>query len=313
MESKHKTVLLQQSIKALKLGSNCVVVDATLGGGGHSLEIINNIDSGKLICIDLDLKALNRFESKLIQLGFKKRINVFKKNDLKIILVNENFKNIESILTKYKIKNVDAVIIDLGLSLDQILEEKGFSYKHVSDLDMRLDKSLNVKASDLLNVLYKKELEKLFKNFGDIAYADKLANAIIKFRNNKQFENTTDLVNVVRQVVPLNIRTTNKRIPEARVFQALRIAVNNEYENLHIFLNDIYHSLNCNGRLCVLTFHSGEDAIVKSFFKSKSNKKSNLIKPVFKEIQTNPQSRSAKLRVLIKNCPCLTKKNLTQN
>ncbi|MCA9383175.1 16S rRNA (cytosine(1402)-N(4))-methyltransferase RsmH [Candidatus Dojkabacteria bacterium] len=300
MKTKHKTVLLQEAVDSLNIKPRGTYIDVTLGGGGHSLEILKQMDyQGKLIAFDLDAEAIKRFEALLIE-------NNIKNENLEVIIVNDNFIELESVLLKNKITKVDGILADLGLSTDQYLDSNiGISFLENSELDMRIDKTKQVKAKDLLNGLYEKELIKLFEDLADIKFAKQLAREIVQYRKDKSIETTKDLKAIVQKVVPFSYRKGVQRNPEAKVFQALRIAVNDELLNLRSLLPLAFETLDFGGRLAVISFHSGEDRIVKNFFREK--KDNNKIEYVFKlltpseeEQKANPRSSSAKLRVVEK-------------
>lgn len=301
----HTPVMLEEVIKELNLANAKSFVDVTLGGGGHTLKALEVIKVGKIVVMDIDKKALNRFASQLEAQGFSKlAANHYQKKQKEIFLVNQNFKNLISVLAKLKIEQVDAILADLGLSSDQLDQgQKGISFQKNEELDMRMDDSLQVKAKDLLNGLYKKELQLLFEKYADINFASKLAVSIVEQRKIKAIETTFDLKKLVQKIVPKFKRTGNNKHPEAKVFQALRIAVNDELNSLKLFLPQALEALNLRGRLAVISFHSGEDRIVKQFIKQNSKQLNiiqNLLTPSSVEINKNTRSRSAKLRVIEK-------------
>ncbi|KXK27409.1 MAG: Ribosomal RNA small subunit methyltransferase H [candidate division WS6 bacterium OLB20] len=185
------------------------------------------------------------------------------------------------------------------MSTDQLRSNKGFSFRGEELLDMRMSPETAVTAADLLNVLFKKELEQLFTNYADIDYANRLANAIIRFRRVRPVQTAADLREIIATVVPEGNRSSSARLPEARVFQALRIAVNDEFGALKDFLQAAYGHLKDDGVLAVITFHSGEDRVVKQFIKT-HKPETALFRPDTDEQASNPQSRSAKLRIIIK-------------
>ncbi len=318
MKTKHISVLKHEIIKYLNVKDGGVYIDATLGGGGHFVQIIEKLietdTDTKLIGLDQDRSAIERTVLMLEEKYDLKFENYSKAiiGKLEIILVNENFENLERILDELKIAKVDGIIADLGTSQDQIEDEtRGFSYRFDSVLDMRMSENLKVKASDLINVLEKKEMMKLFTNLGDFNFkeATVLTNLIIKRRNIKPVEMTSELVEIINQAVhslSIGSRTRQKKGNlEARVFQALRIAVNHEYHALKQFLPQAFEALKAQGRLAIISFHSGEDRIVKNYTKSLINTKraryvKELIRPDVIELKRNPRSESAKLRIIEK-------------
>lgn len=301
-DSKHVSVLLQPAIIALNIQPGDSVVDVTLGGGGHSKEILKRLQrKGKLYAFDLDTKAILRFENYCLTNGFVKHDQVLQKDEVKVFLFNTNFINLKECLNSVK---VNSIIADLGLSADEYATG-GFSYTKNQFLDMRLDNSLKVTASDLLNGLYEKELISLFENLADIEFASKLAKLIIKQRNNSKITTTGQLRNIIQKIVPFKSRKGASQNPEAKVFQALRMAVNNEISSLKQFLPQAFEVLSSGGRIGVITFHSVEDRVVKNFFKSLVEDNTakyiyKILKPEESEIQSNKKSRSAKLRVIKK-------------
>lgn len=304
--TKHKPVLLKEAVEALEVHEKGVYIDATLGGGGHSFKILENLgQNGKLITLDLDENAVYEFDRLLEGEGFKKNGEIFRKNGLEVLLVKENFRNIDQVLKKHNIRQVSGILADLGLSTDQIYGVEGISYLKDEKLDMRLKKDTEVTAADLLNGLYKKELVELFERLADVDFANELANEILKQRKQSPFKTTTQLKRLIQKVVPLSKRKGTNRQPEAKVFQALRIAVNDELNSLRIFLPLALEALAPEGRLAVISFHSGEDRIIKKFMREQEENgsltiPSGLIRPSKKEIARNPRSASAKLRVAAK-------------
>lgn len=305
METKHKPVLLQPSIRQLAIKQNDIVVDATLGGGGHAKAMLKELaGKGTLIAFDIDREAIERFSEFLRTEGFKQNANYWQKNDLHVYLLHSNFKNLSEELTRIGITQVNAILADLGISSDQLDSVKrGFSFLNNAELDMRMDERLSVKAKDLLNGLYKKELEKLFKKYSELGFSGRLAKEICDFRKIKPLETTLELKSIIQKIVP--VRDRNVRHPEARVFMALRMAVNDELNSLSSFLPQAFDLLVKNGRLAVITFHSGEERIVKRLAREKEQNNEALIvvnyeQPDEAEVKANPRSRSAKLRILQK-------------
>lgn len=315
--TKHISVLLQETIDSLHPKQGGVYVDATLGGGGHTLALVKEIQNSKLktqktgtsnltpdtciICFDVNKLAIELFEKRLLDEGFEKQGEEFKKQNLKLILINKNFDNLKSELERLNIKEVSGVMADLGISTDQLEDSSfGISYKVDGPLDFRLSQDLQVTGGDLLNALYEKELERIFTVYGDLGYdGKKLAKRIVEQRRIKKFEKISDLLQVIEKAVNLN----GSRNLNARVFQAIRIAVNGELSSLSSFLPQSFESLASKGTLAIITFHSGEDRIVKNYFKELEKKnfgESKLIYPTQDEIGKNPKSRSAKLRAFLK-------------
>jgi len=322
----HKPVLLKESIEALKLKKGDIAVDATLGGGGHSRAILREImPGGKLITIDLDKIAIDRFRIKNDELGIK-----HSESDKNIFLINDNFANLGSILENLKINKVNAIIADFGLSSDQIENaERGFSFQKYGPLDMRMGKPLritnryeytnrNTTAREIVNNYPEKQLAEIFRTFGDEKYSGKIAKAIVLARKAKPITTTKDLVEIIEKSVPQPYK--HRRIHFAtKTFLALRMEVNNELENIKIFLSQAIDVLEKKGRLAIISFHSGEDKLVKNFFRENARgcvcpkefpvcicggkPKVKIITkrpiiPMEKETRNNPRARSAKMRVI---------------
>jgi 16S rRNA (cytosine1402-N4)-methyltransferase len=304
METKHKTVLLKETIDSLMpINVNGTYVDVTLGGGGHSKAILSELKTGKLIAFDIDQSAINKFKTYLInELNFK-QVTDTELSDGKrtVVLHNANFSKV----LDYIEEKVHGIIADLGFATDQLDTVKGLSFLKNEVLDMRMDKSLMVQAQDLINGLYIRELEALFEKFGDVGFAKTLAKEIAKVRTQAPIVMTNQLNAIVRRIIPERMRKGDNKHPEAKVYQALRIAVNDERDSLIALLNHGFELLESGGRLAILSFHSGEDRIVKNDFRDKVEK--NVARHHIKRVETseeeikaNNNSRSAKLRVLEK-------------
>ncbi|PIP28527.1 MAG: 16S rRNA (cytosine(1402)-N(4))-methyltransferase [Candidatus Moranbacteria bacterium CG23_combo_of_CG06-09_8_20_14_all_35_22] len=297
----HKPVLLNETIQSLNLKEGDIVVDATFGGGGHSKEILKIIKNGKLIGIDADEKAIH--ESDL-------------KNDKRVILVNDNFENLENILEDLKIEKVDAILADLGWSSDQ-LGGKGMSFQIDEKIDMRLSKDQEISAKDIVNNYTEEELGKIIREYGEEKFWKNIVRKIIAYRKDKKIETTKELAEIVSSAIPERFRHF-KLNPATRTFQALRIEVNKELENLEKVISQAIERLNSGGRLVIISFHSLEDRIVKDNFRENARgcicppdfpqcvcgKKPKVAiitrKPIVPndlEVSDNPRSRSAKLRV----------------
>lgn len=304
---KHKSVLKEEVLKFLNLKDDGYYADATIGTGGHSLEILKKTKNSKLLGIDLHKDSLKIAEENLKD--FKDRI----------ILKNDNFCNIDKIIKELKWKGLNGILADLGISKYELEESGlGFSFKRDEDLNMNLS-GKGKKAKDLLNDLNEIELEKIFKDFGEEKFAKKIAKKIVEERKKKRIEKTLQLVDIILKAKK---REKGKKIhPATKVFMALRIAVNKELENLKIFIPKAIDLLYPQGRLLIISFHSLEDRIVKNLFKKFSGKcicppylpncscgkeKKGIIvtkkpiKPKREEILENPLSRSALLRVFEK-------------
>ena len=309
LEFKHKPVMLEECINGLNIKPNGIYVDGTLGGAGHSKEILKRLSlNGLLIGIDQDEEAISYSRVELSKISNRYKI------------VKSNFSNIKNILSDLNISTLDGALFDLGVSSPQFDEDyRGFSYRFNNKLDMRMDLSSSLTAYDVVNTYSFKELLRVFKEYGEDKYSYNIAKNIVKERDIKPIVTTFDLVDIIKRSKPL--KELNKvGHPAKQIFQAIRIEVNNELNVLKKALEDVINSLNINGRVCVITFHSLEDRIVKNLFKKYSvvegnrindfkkakdieeanfievNKK--VIVPSEEEIINNPRSKSAKLRIL---------------
>lgn len=290
MNGHHQPVLPDEAIGLLDLSPGKTVVDGTIGLGGHSSEILKRIaPGGRLIGIDLDESALKIAKAKLAP--DSNQINLF----------FDNFANLENILKKLGIKGVDGIILDLGLSSFQLSEAgRGFSFLTAAPLDMRMNQSAKTTAKDIVNKARFDELIRIFQDYGEERWSKRIAKAIINSRQKHPIETTQDLVGIIQSSIPYK---GGKIHPATRVFQALRIAVNNELDNLSKFLQTAENNLKSQGRLAIISFHSLEDRLVKRAFIDKKAK--NIFKIITKkpitptrdETDKNPRSRSAKLRV----------------
>lgn len=316
-ETKHKPVLLQEAVDALNIHSGDTVVDATLGGGGHTREILKRVlparnashseagrPGGKVIAIDADEGALKNFQARA---------------DKSLVLVHSNYSLLDEVLTQNKIDLCDAIIADLGFSSDQIEEsERGFSFLKNGPLDMRFDRTTKLTAEKIVNAFSAPELSKIFREYGDESEGWRIALAIEAFRKTKPIATTGELREIIEQAYPKSKRRRMKIHPATKVFQALRIAVNREREHLESFLKQAVEHLRTGGRLAIITFHSGEDGLVKRFFKNQERgcicpsefpvcicgRKPAIkiitkkpIMPSEAEIKINPRARSARLRI----------------
>ncbi len=292
----HKSVLLEPALSHLNLSPGQIVLDATVGSGGHSEAILRQISpNGFLIGLDQDVEALKRAEERLQAVGGK-----FKLQHL-------NFRFLDQALSSLNIKDVHAVLLDVGVSSDQLEKsDRGFSFMKEGPLDMRMDQSQTQTAEHLIYGLSEKELIKIFSEFGEERFARRIAQKIVFDRAKKPIKTTFDLKHVVEEVVPPKYRF-GRIHPATRIFQALRIAVNDELNALKEALPKAFGSLKSGGRLAVISFHSLEDRIVKQYFVKEKNTGAGKIltkKPIEAtedELRENPKSRSAKLRVIERN------------
>lgn len=305
-EYKHIPVMLKEAIEYLGVSEGKTIVDVTLGGAGHFKEILKKLNNkGTLIGLDKDLKSIENAKE---QFGEFKEVNgdfINVQGSLTIILSNKNFANLADVLKAHNIKSIDGLLADLGLATDQYKSGLGLSYLEDADLDMRMEKGLTVKASDLLNGLYQKELEKLFFELGDVIFAKRLSKEISEIRLVSPITKTIQLREIIQKIVPFKSRTGTNKHPEAKVFQALRIAVNHELYNLKQLLPQAFEALAPGGNLVIISFHSGEDRIVKEYFNElkstyKINYLTKLQKASMTELAHNSKSHSAKLRAISK-------------
>ncbi|NTW27180.1 MAG: 16S rRNA (cytosine(1402)-N(4))-methyltransferase RsmH [Candidatus Moranbacteria bacterium] len=312
MRSIHTTVLLKETVDALNLKPGMIVVDATLGGGGHALEVLKKIGTkGKLIAFDRDLDAIDRF---------KKRIEVGSDvlSDENIELFHDNYSSLKDRLTSVDIFSVDAILADLGISSDQLADEKrGISFQGDAPLDMRMNLNEGITAADVVNTYAEQDLIRILKEFGDEQYAHSIVRNVVIQRAEKPLTRTSELVELIERSVP-GMYKRKKLHCATKTFQALRIEVNQELKTLDLFLAQAIEMLRPGGRLAIITFHSGEDALVKytlrenargcicppEFPVCRCQKKQfvNIItrKPIVpsdEEIAENPRARSAKLRI----------------
>ena len=248
MEFDHKPVMLEECISGLKIKSDGIYVDGTLGGAGHSLEILKRLDNrGLLIGIDRDEEALNVAKNRLREYSNTK-------------FVHDNHDNIKEILEELQITGVDGILLDLGVSSYQLDERnRGFSYMGDADLDMRMDKSQNLNAKKVVNTYSEENLANIIFEYGEEKFSRKIARNIVLAREKKQIETTKELVQIIENSVPKKYDGH----PAKRTFQAIRIEVNDEIKPLYKCIKDSIDVLNHNGRLCVITFHSLEDRAVK--------------------------------------------------
>jgi 16S rRNA (cytosine1402-N4)-methyltransferase len=290
----HIPVLKEKVLEYLNPQPNENFIDATINGGGHAFAILEKTGpNGKLLGIEWDEEIFKNLKAKFENTKLKERI----------IIVNDNFKNLKKIIEKENFQNPNGIIFDLGFSSWHIEKSKrGFSFMKDEILDMRYDKKSDLRAIDILNKWQERDIEKILREYGEEKYSKKIAKAIVEERRKKPILKTSELSCLVEKIV----RKRGKIHPSTKTFQALRIAVNQELENLKEVLPQAIEVLKSKGRLVIISFHSLEDRIVKNFFKEKA--KEGVIeiltkKPIIpskKEIKENPRSRSAKLRAIKK-------------
>ena len=270
-----------------------IIVDGTLGGGGYSELIVNSIKGeSKLICIDKDVNAINHSSKRL------------ESKTANILFEQGNFAEVKSIVNNFGFSNVTGIVVDLGLSSYQLDHEDGFSFMNDTRLDMRADKNSSLDACQILNEYRESELTNIFESFGEIKKANRLSRAIINFRKTKKLETTGEFIKIIQKEYELH-----KSIPVkflSKVFQALRITVNDELNDLERLLADSLEILSNGGRIVVVSYHSLEDRIVKNFFRNNEMKDDmtrgfkiltkKVVMPEYEEVKRNSKARSAKLR-----------------
>lgn len=302
----HISVLLNESIEGLNLKENGIYVDCTLGYAGHSSEILRRVRRGHLFAIDQDKDAINYSQKKLSEIGDN------------FTIIKSNFSCLKKELNERNVEFVDGFLFDLGVSSVQLDEtDRGFSFHNDAKLDMRMDQDAKLTAYDVINTYSESKLREIFFKYGEEKYSGIIAKNIVKYRNTKKIETTLELVDIIQNSVPMKVRREHH--PARRVFQAVRIEVNHELDILEGALKDALSMLNVGGRICVITFHSLEDRIVKNVFKEYTlvdpkvkglpdipsfylpsfrlvNK--DVIIPSDVELANNNRSRSAKLRII---------------
>ena len=306
MSSKHISVLLNESISSLNLKDDSLIVDCTLGYGGHSSNILKRINKGYLFAFDQDSEAIRHSTDRLSAIGTN------------FTIIKSNFINLKEELEKRNITKVDGFLFDLGVSSPQLDEkERGFSYHEDALLDMRMDRDNPLSASIVVNTYTKEQLAHIFKVYGEDKFANNIAKKIVEYREKKKIETTLELVEIIKTAVPMKFR--KDKHPARQIFQAIRIEVNKELDVLEPALSQALELLNIGGRVVVITFHSLEDRIVKNYFKSKTEVDkavkgmpnipdeylpdfklvvNKAIEPSKEELENNPRARSAKLRVI---------------
>ena len=302
----HVSVLLNEVIDGLAIRPDGIYVDGTLGGAGHSMEIVKRLGSGKLIGIDQDPAAL------------EKSREVLSESMDKVILIHSNYAGIKSVLREQGIDKVDGILLDLGVSSYQLdTEERGFSYNKDAPLDMRMDTTASFSAWDVVNKYTEEELEKILLEYGEEKWARRIAQFIVIEREKKSIDTTFELVSVIKKAIPKKVRLEGHH-PAKKTFQAIRIEVNRELEVLSNAITDMVDCLKPGGRLAIITFHSLEDRIVKEAFrelykdcicppelpKCVCDKRREIdiitrkpLTPSKEELEYNHRSRSAKLRI----------------
>lgn len=306
MEFHHVSVLMEEVIKGLDIKPDGIYMDGTLGGAGHSLEIVKQLTTGKLIGLDQDPSALEKSKE------------VLSDHMEKVILVHDNYVNIKRVIREAGFNSIDGILLDLGVSSHQLDEgERGFSHNKDAHLDMRMDTTATFTAWDVVNNYTAERLEKILLEYGEESWARRIVQFIVEERQIKPINTTFELVSVIKKAIPKKVRLEGHH-PAKKTFQAIRIEVNKELEVLSDAINDMVECLNPGGRLAIITFHSLEDRIVKEAFRELfkdcicppefptciCDKKREIkiltrkpILPSQKELELNPRARSAKLRI----------------
>ena len=309
MEFNHVSVLLNECLEGLNIKENGIYVDGTLGGAGHSSEILKRLSKeGRLIGIDQDTDALKAAKERL-------------KDYSNVTFVHSNFSNIENVLNNLNIDGVDGILMDLGVSSYQLDEgERGFSYMKDAPLDMRMNRENDFSAYNVVNEYSEEDLYRIIRDYGEEKFAKRIASFIVENRQEKNIETTLELVEIIKNAIPAKARREGPH-PAKRTFQAIRIEVNSELSILNKTIEDGVEKLNKGGRMAIITFHSLEDRIVKNKFRDLAvscrcpkefpvcvcGEKAKVkiisrkaIEPTKEEVEITPRSRSAKLRVIEK-------------
>ncbi len=305
MEFKHYSVLLVETIEQLDIKPDGIYVDGTLGGAGHAFEVCSRLTTGHFYGIDQDDAAISAAKERLAPFGDK------------VTILRNNYCNMRAALAEYGVEKVDGIVLDLGVSSYQLdTEERGFSYRFDAPLDMRMDRRAGLTAREIVNTYPEGELYRIIRDYGEDRFAKNIAKHIARARQDKPIETTFELNEVIKAAIPARMRQNGH--PSKQTFQAIRIECNRELEVLKNSLDDFIDMLKPGGRLCIITFHSLEDRMVKAAFRSNENpctcppefpvcvcgkrSKGNVVtrKPILpgeKELEENSRSKSAKLRV----------------
>lgn len=308
MEFKHYSVMLDETIEELKVKPDGIYVDGTLGGGGHAYQVCRRLKTGRFIGIDQDDAAIQAAGERLQPFG-----------DL-VTIVRSNYRNMKAVLEEYGVCRVDGILLDLGVSSHQLdTEDRGFSYRYDAPLDMRMDRRQGLSAKEIVNGYSEMELYRIIRDYGEDKFAKNIAKHIVKARAQKPIETTFELNEIIKAAIPAKMRKDGH--PSKQTFQAIRIECNRELEVLRESLDEFIELLNPGGRLCIITFHSLEDRMVKVAFKKNESpctcppefpvcvcgkvSKGSVVtrKPILpsaKELEENSRSKSAKLRVFEK-------------
>ena len=307
MEFNHTSVLLHETVDGLNVRPDGIYVDATLGGGGHAFEVCSKLDNkGKFVGIDQDAAAIEAASERLKDFGEK------------VTIIRSNYCDMKSRLQEIGVDKVDGIVLDLGVSSYQLdTAERGFSYRVDAPLDMRMDRRQAMTARDIVNDYSEMDLFRIIRDYGEDKFAKNIAKHIVMEREKGPIETTGQLIEIIKRAIPMKFQKTSGH-PAKRTFQAIRIELNRELEVLRDSLDDMIELLNEDGRICIITFHSLEDRIVKSAFKKNEDpcvcpshfpvcvcgnvSKGKVItrKPILpseEELEENSRSKSAKLRI----------------
>ena len=309
MSFHHQSVLLEEAIQGLNIKPDGIYVDGTLGGGGHSVAICQKLTTGRLIGIDQDQAAIEAASERLRDFGDR------------VTILRRNYSEIKKILFDLKLSQVDGIILDLGVSSHQLdTDHRGFSYRMDAPLDMRMDRRQELTAEDIINQYSEQALYRIIRDYGEDKFAKNIAKHIVLEREKQKIATTFQLNEVIGRAIPMKIQK-HMGHPSKKTFQAVRIELNQELEVLRESLDDMIDSLSSKGRICIITFHSLEDRIVKTIFKKNerpctcppsfpvcncgNQPKGKIItkKPILpgeRECLENPRAKSAKLRVFEK-------------
>ena len=293
---KHYSVLLEEAVEGLNIKENGIYVDCTLGGAGHSLEILKKLTTGKLYAFDQDNVALENAKIKLSEYADK------------VVFIKSNFENLKEKLAEHNVYEVDGVLYDLGVSSPQLdTPERGFSYNYDTRLDMRMDTEASISAYEIVNEYSYHDLVRIFYRYGEEKFSKQIARNIEKKREQAPIETTFQLVDIIKESIPAAKRRTGGH-PAKRVFQAIRIAVNNELSVFESSLEQAIDVVKVGGRISVITFHSLEDRICKQIFNSYAKNKD-----IPKNLPILPEDSLSKLKLITKKPICPSNKELEEN
>ena len=293
---KHYSVLLEEAVEGLNIKENGIYVDCTLGGAGHSLEILKKLTTGKLYAFDQDNVALENAKIKLSDYA-----------DI-VVFIKSNFENLKEKLAEHNVYEVDGVLYDLGVSSPQLdTPERGFSYNYDTRLDMRMDTEASISAYEIVNEYSYHDLVRIFYRYGEEKFSKQIARNIEKKREQAPIETTFQLVDIIKESIPAAKRRTGGH-PAKRVFQAIRIAVNNELSVFESSLEQAIDVVKVGGRISVITFHSLEDRICKQIFNSYAKNKD-----IPKNLPILPEDSLSKLKLITKKPICPSNKELEEN